>query len=447
MHNVPNDLEAERAVLGACMVSVDAYLEVATVLEAEDFYFPAHRHLWTAICDLEKKSQPVDCLTIADQLRANDKIDTLTHDGGVQYLVSLVESVVTARNVAHHARIVKAKSTRRQWSASALKINGIVTADDGDDDLSIADAEKVVLELQGRKRGDAPEHIRVTLHLLSQDLDYRYTNQKLNPITGVPSGFSMLDSSTSGFQPADLVVLAARPSMGKTAWAMNAVLAAAQKKIPALVFSLEMSKKSLVERMVATEGRVDGMEMKTGRMSTLSLIRINKAYTSLCDLPVSIYDKGGTSISDIRSIARRWRMMEAKDSKNALVVIDHLQLITAPEYDRNQNQNLKIGAITGQLKALAKDLNCPVMVLSQLNRGCDQRQDKRPMLSDLRDSGCIEQDADTVIMLYRDDYYNAESDDGGVAEILIAKQRNGQTGMIRLNWIPEQSRFEDRREA
>lgn len=430
----PQDLEAERSVLGAMMLERSAVTDCVELLKADDFYRPAHGMVYDAIIDLFDRNEPVDEVTLASHLRNTGKLDPV---GGMSYLASLTESVPTAANVLHYARIVRDVALTRTLINAAT---GIVTAgyEGGTDVNSLLDqAERTVFEITSARDQRSYTEMKDAVKEAFKNIEKLY--ERRDPITGVATEFSKLDTMLSGLQPADLIIVAGRPSMGKTAFALNmAQNAALRSGVPVLVFSLEMSTPQLVMRMLCSEARIDAHKLRAGFLSKNDWPKLARAAGDLAEAPIFIDDTGSIPVLEMRAKARRLKA----ERDLGLIVVDYLQLMRGRS-NNNEGREKEISEISRGLKALAKELNVPVVALSQLNRSLEQRQDKRPMLSDLRESGAIEQDADVIMFVYRDEYYNPESPDKGIAEIIIGKQRNGPVGTVRLKFFNENVRFDD----
>ena len=439
----PQCLDAEEEVLGSILLNPTALFEASGTVTVDDFYHPAHSAIFAAMLALDATSRPVDSLTVWDWLTANGEHVKLRHLGDRAYLGDLQSKTVAVFNVAHHARRIRNKAMRRRW---LLVGQGIVSDayDSVDDEEFFANQERRILELTSRRRDGAAQHIRPVLRVLRSEVEKRWERRSDKGVTGVASGFDVVDRMTLGFQAADLVVIAARPSMGKTSFALASAASASEAAIPALVFSLEMSTASLGERLVSAEGGIDSQQLRSGMFGQNTFIQLERAFTRLVDRPIWFDDTAATLV-EIRSRARRWRLNEAKDAEKAIVIVDYLQLMTVDQ-SRDDNRQREVSDLSRGLKLLAKELRCPVMVLSQLSRKCEERTDKRPMLSDLRESGAIEQDADVVAFVYRDEVYSKDEckpENKGVAEFIVAKQRNGPTGSVRLKWTDYCSRFDN----
>ena len=443
---LPWSEEAEKSVVGGVLVHPKAFHQVADVLDSEDFYHPAHAAIFQAMCDLDHTGKPIDPITIAEQMRTSETYHKLRAFNGDVYFSELASSVVTIENIAYHGRTVRGKATARRLIEVAQEIAAKGYADYGDTDEYIDSAERAIFEISQRSQRQGYESIKKVLNVTIKAVEQRYDRKQA--ITGVASGYHKLDAMTAGFQPSELIIIAARPSMGKTSLVMNtAQNAAIEFKVPVLVFSLEMSKESLVERLLCSEALVDSSRLRAGFLEQRDWINITKAASRISEAPIWIDDSGAPTLMEIRAKCRRWRSdpnIFPTPNHHGMVVLDYLQLIHGrPGAGREQNREREISEISRGLKALAKELRVPIIALSQLNRGVESRQDKRPQLSDLRESGAIEQDADVLAFIYRDDVYNKESPDKGIAEIIIGKQRNGPTGMLKLRFLNQYTRFEN----
>jgi replicative DNA helicase len=443
----PHSQEAEESVIGGILVHPRTFNEVAEFLTAEDFYHPALKAIFTAMVELERDSKPIDALTVVEQLRASETLDRLRAFNGPDYLTELMGKVVTVENIGYHGRIVRGKATARRLVESASEIAARGYGEYGDVEAYIDDAQREIFEIAQRSLRTSFEHIKPVLKTTIAALERRYDRKQA--ITGVPTDFKKVDEMTAGLQPGDLVIIAARPSMGKTSFVMNAVQnAAVNHGAPALVFSLEMSKESLCERLLCSQARVDSTKLRGGFLETRDWVQITKAASEIAEAPIFIDDTGSPTLLEIRAKARRWRanttLFKTPDQLG-VIVIDYMQLIQG-RASKDDNRQREISEISRGLKALAKELRVPVVALSQLNRSLESRADKRPMLSDLRESGAIEQDADVIAFIYRDEVYSKDEckdEDRGVAEIIIGKQRNGPTGTARLAFLGTYTRFEN----
>jgi replicative DNA helicase len=431
---LPHNLEAERSVLGAILIQNDSYNVAVELLRPEDFYRDAHRRIFEKIISLAERRMAVDFVTLKDELGRAGELDTV---GGPAYVASLVDGVPKATNVEYYAKIVKEKSVLRSLISAANTI--LLDAYEADQEAAeILDrAENSIFQIAegGIRRGF------VSLEELAQEsvdaIQKAHEEKKL--ITGVPTGFSDLDSLMSGFQRGDLVIIAARPSMGKTSLALNIAQHVGTKTgLTVGVFSLEMSREQLFLRMLSSEAQIDGHHLRTGYLKSDDWGRLTEALGVLGQARVFIDDSPGIGVLEMRAKSRR---LAAEQRGLHLLIVDYIQLMQGR--GRFDNRTQELGSISRALKALAKELNVPVVVLSQLSRGPESRSDHRPQLSDLRESGALEQDADVVIMIYREDKYNPDAENEGIAEIIVAKQRNGPTGTLKLAFIKERTRFEN----
>ena len=431
----PQSIEAEEAVLGGILVDNRALDQAVQILTADDFYREAHRRIFNALTDLDERGEPADVITITEALQRRGDLEAV---GGAAAVAELVDRTSTSSNVGFYAKIVRDKAILRRLVETGADI--AQRASEGASDVGelLDQAEQGVLDIANKRmRPFAPiEDIIVATVKQIEDM---YNNPE--GLTGIPSGLMELDKLTSGFQPADLIIVAGRPSMGKSALAVNiGQYAAAQTGKAVGMFSLEMSKESLVMRMLCGEARIDSSKIRTGTLSDADFPRLAMAAGQLADLPFFIDDTPGLSALELRAKARRLAR-ENEENGIGLIIVDYLQLMQAHRQVDNREQ--EISMISRALKSLAKELNVPVMALSQLNRAVESRADKRPMMSDLRESGAIEQDADVIAFVYRDDFYNKASPDQGVAEVIISKQRNGATGTARLAFRKEFTSFEN----
>ncbi|WP_301171065.1 replicative DNA helicase [Brevibacillus nitrificans] len=425
----PQNIDAEQSVLGAIFLAKDALETASEILQPEDFYKTAHQRIFAAMVDLYDKGEPVDLVTVTAALQDRKLLDEV---GGVTYLTELSSAVPTAANIEYYSKIVLEKSGLRRIIQEATKI---VT--DGYDAESsqelIATAEQRFSELNERgSNGNDFTPIRDVL-VETYDKIYQLSTQQTD-ITGVPSGYRDLDRLTGGFQKSDLIILAARPSVGKTAFSLNVAQNVAHAGETVAVFSLEMAASQLVQRMLCAEGMIDAQKLRVGGLEEEDWEKLTKAIGLLGNAPIFIDDTPGITIHEIRAKCRKLK----KQKGLGLILIDYLQLIQSKSKANRQEQ---VSEISKALKNLARELQVPVIALSQLSRGVEQRQDKRPMLSDIRESGSIEQDADIVAFLYRDDYYNKESEQKNIVEVNIAKQRNGPTGTVELAFLKEYNKF------
>lgn len=429
----PNDIEAEQAVLGSMLTDKDAVIAAIEVLKPEDFYREDNKTIYTAVLSLYNRAEPIDIITLKSELTSMGKFDSI---GGLEYLAELPEKVPTTANVDKYIKIVEEKSILRNLIKTA---NEIITLgyDPTEDVENIMDgAEKKIFDIMQSKNQKGYTPIKDILVETFSQLEQLY-NQKQH-ITGVPTGFADLDYKTAGFHGSDLVLVAARPAMGKSAFALNiATNAAVRAKVPVAIFSLEMSKEQMVNRILCSEAMVDSNKVRTGKLDEQDWAKLASALGPLSEADIFIDDTPGISVMEIRAKCRKLKLEKGL----GMVVIDYLQLITASSNRRGGSREQEIAEISRSLKILAKELDIPVIALSQLSRAPEQRPDHRPMLSDLRESGSIEQDADKVIFLYRDDYYNEDSEKKNIAEVIMAKHRAGSTGTIELLWLGNYTKF------
>jgi replicative DNA helicase len=431
---LPHNLEAERSVLGAILVHNDAFNEAAQVIDAQDFYRDAHRRIFDSMVALNERHQAIDFVTLKEELSRGGDLDEV---GGPAYVASLADGVPRATNVEYYARIVKEKSTLRNLIYAANKILANAYGADQEPDLILDEAESAIFSVADDrlKAGFVP--MRDLVKESFPKIELLFEQKRL--ITGVPTGFVDLDAMTRGFQPGDLVIIAARPSMGKTALALNiAQYVALQPEHTVGVFSLEMSKESLFLRLLMSEAQLDSHRLMSGAIGQKDYSRISHALETLSAMRLHIDDTASLGVLEMRAKARR---LQSEQKGLSLLVIDYIQLMSGR--GRFENRTLELASISRSMKGLAKELNVPVVILSQLSRAPEARSDHRPQLSDLRESGALEQDADVVLLLYREDAYNRDPNhpDAGTAEVIVGKQRNGPTGVVRLAFLREQTRF------
>lgn len=432
----PHSIEAEQAVLGGLMLSPDSLDKVADKLVDDDFYRRDHRLIWRAINELANKGMPCDAITLGDWFIANETAEMV---GGATYLMELANSTPSAANIGAYGDIVREKSVLRQLIDAGTSITEDGFRPEGKSVQEVMElAEQRVFRIaeSGARGKKDIVSVREAVGEAFRMLTERY--EKRGQLTGLSTGFTDLDELTSGLQPSDLVIIAARPSMGKTAFALNLAEAAAMRgKKAVAVFSMEMSASQLAFRLISSLGRVHAQHLRNGDLAEEDWPRVTSAITMLSDAKIFIDDTPAMSPVEMRSRARRLQ----REHGLGLIVIDYLQLMQVP--GNSENRATEISEISRGLKALAKELNVPVIALSQLNRSLEQRADKRPMMSDLRESGAIEQDADVIMFIYRDEYYNKESPDKGLAEIIIGKQRNGPTDTVKLAFLGHYTKFEN----
>jgi len=429
----PQNLEAEESILSAVLIDNDTLLDVLEVLTPEDFYKSAHQKIFAAVAQLFSKSEPVDLVTLSNILRAQNRLEEI---GGATYLARLVDTVPLAVNAQHYAKIVHDKACLRRLIEKSNKIARRCFEDSDDVDNIIDFAESSIFEISENKIKPSFYHIGKIIEGNIDALEERQGSKAL--VTGVATGFTKIDELTAGFQQSDLIILAGRPGMGKTALALNiAKHAAVDTNVPVALFSLEMSKEQLSMRMLSSEAQIDSSKMRRGFISQNDWMKITDAAGILSEAPIFIDDSPNITALEIRTKSRRLKM----DQNIGMVIVDYIQLMKGPA--SAERRDLEISEISRSLKALAKELSLPVVALSQLNRELEKRSDKRPQLSDLRESGALEQDADVVAFIYRDELYNKDENNPkkGTAEIIIAKQRNGPTGFAPLKFWDAYTRF------
>ena len=427
----PHSIEAEQSVLGSMIMDHDAVIVASEILIPSDFYRPDHSQIFGAIMELYTTGNPIDLITIQDKLVQKGVLEQV---GGLAYIAELASSVPTSAHIKQYAKIVQEKSTLRKL----IKVSSDITAKsfDGDEPLDniMNFAEKSIFDvLQNKKTEDFTGIDEIVLTSIEK---IEEAHKSKGGITGVETGFIDLDQRTAGLQPSDLILVAARPSMGKTAFSLNIIQTAGIKnKKSVAVFSLEMSKDQLVSRMLCAEAMIDSQKARTGMLEKDDWDRIAQSIPNITNSRIFIDDTPGINVMDMRAKCRRLKMEKGLD----LIMIDYLQLMSGVGDGSSRQQ--EISDISRSLKALAREMNAPVIALSQLSRACEQRQDHRPMLSDLRESGAIEQDADVVMFLYRDEYYHPDTEKKNVGEVIIAKQRNGPTGTVELVWLGQYTKF------
>jgi replicative DNA helicase len=452
----PHNLDAEKSVLGAIFIKPSAFDEVGTNLGVDDFFLPAHREIFEAMFAIDKRRQPLDVIAVADELKIRGVLGRL--EGGESYLLALANAVPTAENVLHYARLVREKATLRRLIAACAEVQSSAYGDFGEFEAFLDDAETKVFKVAQQNRRETYSATGDLMEEVLHNLEVRTSERKA--VTGVPTGFTKLDEYTAGLQRENLIIVAARPGGGKTSWAVNVAMhAALQHNIPVLLFSLEMSKYELMERMLAGEARIDSSKIKRGFLEYADWKnKIHPASGRLAAAPILIDDSSAISIMEIRAKARRFRSdpryfppPPISDGRPpppplGLIVVDYLQLARGAMNRRDDNRQQEIADISRGLKALAKDLKIPIIAISQLNREVEKREGK-PRLSDLRESGSIEQDADLVLFIHREDMAGGDTSDPtvptAVAEIIIGKHRNGGTGSVKMTFIKEYTRFEN----
>jgi replicative DNA helicase len=435
----PQNLEAEESVLGAMLLSPVAVGTVSEILDASDFYRESHAKMYRAALSLWSKGEPVDAITLVDELDERAELDAA---GGQARVAELAALVPAASNVEHYARIVKEMATLRGLIRAGQEIVRLGQEREGEVSDLVDRAEQIVFEL-GQKRATSDfSHIEALLKESFERITHLY--EAGAEITGVPSGYRELDLMTSGFQPGNLIILAARPSMGKSGLGLcMAANLGVRHQTPVALFTLEMSKAEVTQRLMCSEGKVESQRLRTGKLAQDDWSRLTAASDKLMKAPIYVDDTGSLTMMDIRSKARR---LKSQNPQLGLIVVDYLQLMTSGQSVENRVQ--EVSQISRQLKVLARDLEVPIMALSQLSRAVEQRHDKRPILSDLRESGSIEQDSDLVVFIYRDEYYNPdETDQQGLAEVIVAKHRNGPTDSLKLSFLKRYAKFADLAQA
>ncbi|MCI9534687.1 MAG: replicative DNA helicase [Lachnospiraceae bacterium] len=429
---LPHSIEAEQSVIGSMLMDKDAIIAASEILSEADFYQRSYGIMFDAMTELFNEGKPVDLVTLQDRLKEKDVPPEVS---SLEFVREILGTVPTSANAKSYANIVREKAVLRRLIKVTEEIANSCYAGRDPLDQILADTEKAVFDLlQNRDSAEFVPIRQVALNVLE-----RIEAASKNPgtVTGIPTGFIDLDYKTSGMQPSDLVLIAARPSMGKTAFVLNLVdHVSVRKGLPCMVFSLEMSKEQLVNRMLAMESNVDSQKLRTGSLTDSDWDAVVEGIGIIGNSKLLIDDTPGISITELRSKCRKMKL----EYGLSMVIIDYLQLMTGSGRT-GENRQQEISEISRSLKALARELNAPVIALSQLSRACESRQDHRPMLSDLRESGAIEQDADIVMFLYRDDYYNKDTETPNIAEVIIAKQRNGPIGTVNLLWQPEFTKF------
>ena len=427
----PHNLEAEKSVIGAAMLDKEVVFDVLEVVRAEDFYSKANREIFTVITDLQRSSTPVDVLTVTDELKKRKMLEAV---GGRVYVAQLSADVPSVSNAVEYAKIVAEKAVLRRLIGTADEI-AKKGYEESENTLDILEyAEKGIFEIAKSKQHS--EMAKISEIILTNFEEISVRSQSQGGITGVPSGLIDLDRKLSGFQKSDMVVLAARPSMGKTAFALNVALNAALKAdAKVLIFSLEMAKEQLSQRLLSMEARVESQKMSTGDVDMSDWDKMSAALDSFNKMSIYIDDTPGIKLMEIKNKCRRMKAETGLD----MIILDYLQLMEGEK--RSDNRQQEITSLSRGMKLLAREMECPVIVLSQLSRAPDQRENHRPVLSDLRESGAIEQDADVVLFLYRDEVYNEETEKPGICEVIVAKHRNGPIGTVDVGWQGKYTRF------
>ena len=431
----PQNIEAEQSVLGAMLISREAVDKVGEILTADDFYRQDDRILFSVIMDLHQHNKPVDIITVTEALRQQDKLDAI---GGTATITALSNAVPTAANVVFHARIVEEKSLRRQLIRAGTEVVSSGYEEDQDIGETIDLAEQKILSVANKKQNAGATDIKDIVKGAMARIEELYDSK--HAFTGLPTGFADFDKMTSGLQPSDLIIVAARPSMGKSSLVLNSAEHVALKGHKSVAFfSLEMSKEQLVQRMLCSQAGIDASRLRIGQLRDEEWPNLVAAADRLSDARIMLDDTPGMTALEMRSRARRWKNENGLD----LIIVDYLQLMQGSSRRANDNRQQEMSEISRSLKGLARELNVPVIALSQLSRGVESRPNKRPMLSDLRESGALEQDADIVAFIYREDYYNPDTEDKNITEFIIAKHRNGPVGTVKLFFQKEFTRFFD----
>ena len=427
----PHNLDAEQSVLGAMMASKEAIANVLEVLQADDFYQPAHVEIYEAIMAIFARGEAPDAVTVADELKRRDTLEAI---GGKPAILGLLDAYPTASSAARYARIVEEHSRLRRLVDAGNKVQEIGFSIPENVDSAVDEAEEIIYQVADRRMRNDLQEIKPLLNESMEEIEKLY--ERGESITGVASGFHDLDEITSGFQPSNLIIVAARPSMGKSALMSDFALHSALKvQKPVVLFNLEMSRHELVKRFLASDAKVDAQRLAKGSLQEQDWTRLSASLGRLAEAPIFIDDSANVTLMEIRAKCRRLKQKHGL----GLVIIDYLQLMQSPSKSENRQQ--EVSEISRNLKILARELHVPVICASQLNRGVEYRSDKRPLLGDLRESGSIEQDSDVVMFIYRDEVYNPDSEARGEAELIIAKHRNGPTGIVRLAFMNQYTKF------
>ncbi|MDO6354263.1 replicative DNA helicase [Caloramator sp. CAR-1] len=427
----PHNIEAEQSVLGSMLLDRNAIADVTEILTGDEFYKESHRILYKTIEEIYNKDEPVDIITVIDLLKSRNLLEVV---GGVSYISNIVASVPTTANAKSYAKIVKEKALLRRLIIASNEIMDKCYQEPDDVEEVLGLAEKAIFDISQNKSHNDFEPLS---EIIMKSFDsIEHLSKTKGDVTGIPSGFTDLDRKTSGFQKGDFILVAARPSMGKTAFVLNIALhAALRAKKSVAIFSLEMSKEQLAFRMLCAEANIDMLKLRTGDLDEEDWFRLARAAGPMSESKIFIDDTPGISVNEMRSKCRRLKIEKGLD----LIIVDYLQLMSGSK--RSESRQQEVSEISRSLKALAKEMDAPVIALSQLSRAPEARSDHRPMLSDLRESGSIEQDADLVMFLYRDEYYHKDTDKKNIAEVIIAKQRNGPTGTVELVWLGQYTKF------
>ena len=429
---LPHDKTAEQAILGAIIIKNDVLYQVADTLDSSDFFSPAHQKIYQAAIDLSENNEPVDEVTLGSFLKDRNLLE---QTGGSNYLIELAQSTPVVENVEHYARIVHEKGRMRELILASNEIVKLGMESPENVEILIEQATRTLHQLEAKVGFQKNYHVSTVIPDYFDLLEQR--SQSPETVTGIATGFTELDELTHGLQKGDLIIVAARPSMGKTAFAINiGFYASAHRKVPVLIFSLEMPKEHIAMRLLCSEGKVDTHKLQTGRLDQADWDSLSRAAAKIMEAPLLIDDRGAISP---RHISRVIRQAQNEYGEIGLIIVDYLQLMQIAS--RSDSREQDIAEISRKLKAIAKEFNAPLVAVSQLNRDLERRTDKHPTMPDLRESGAIEQDADIIMFIYRDEIYNEESEDQGIAEIIVAKHRNGETGTKRLAFLGKYTKF------
>ncbi|MFP5331221.1 MAG: replicative DNA helicase [Acidimicrobiia bacterium] len=427
----PHSVESEESVLGSILLSAESANEVMDKLDADDFYVPAHQAIFRVITSLYNANRPIDAITVSEELRRTNELDRV---GGVAYVTRLLDIVPSAANIEYYAGIVEEHSQRRHLLRAGSFIHDLSFKLEDEISSVLDRAEQTVLAVAGRKVGDGMSQLGGLFNPILEELES--LEAMGSEVTGLSTGFRDLDRKLTGLHPANLVIIAARPAMGKSALTANIAMNVAMNGGSVAMFSLEMAKEEVAQRMLCSLARIDSMKLRTGKIGDAAWPRLTDAAGRLYDAPIFVDDSPVVTVTDIRAKCRRLKRQHGL----ALIVVDYMQLMQGAS---RENRQQEIAEISRSLKNLARELEVPIIAVSQLNRNLESREDKRPRLGDLRESGSLEQDADVVIFIYRDEYYNEQSDKRGIAEVAIAKHRAGSTGIVEMTFMPEFTRFSD----
>jgi replicative DNA helicase len=454
---LPANEGAEKLVLGALLISNAALDDAVQLLRPDDFADVGHASIWAAMADLHKLRHPVDLMTVAEKMRSQGTMPRLVARYEEAYLVELQSKAwefstngpvgaLSVEQTIHHAKLIQDASRRRSMILLAAQIVDQAYAGSAEAGELTERFQAGLGQLADRGHAKVPRPFRELLHGTIKRIEQRFSRPVKSAVSGIPTGLRALDDITQGYQPSEVFVLGARPSMGKTSLVLMSIFHAAEKGFPVLAFSLEMSDDETALRALASQAGVNSARLKTGMMETVDWIKITKASSRIAPLPIHVDDDGSQSVETICAKARKWRRdpaVFAADTEMGLIVVDYVQLIPTGKGKGQLNREQLVTEVFRQLKALAKELKCPLLLVVSLSRKCEERQDKRPVPSDIRDSGNIESDADTICMIYRDEVYNPETEEKGVAELIIRKARNGATGTVRARWYAETTTFTD----